>query len=110
VSALAISLVAVLMNPSFLIVSLVLSALWLYSSLYMQDITFPLAGRNITIGMRERSIVLTGITLILCYVANVTSTLLWIVGACVVAIVLHAVFRIPEDQATEADFSLGEVV
>jgi hypothetical protein len=110
VSALAISLVAVLMNPSFLVVSLVLGALWLYSSLYMQDISVPLGGRTIVIGMRERSIALTVVTVVLCYVANVTSTLLWIIGACVVAIVLHALFRVPEDQATEADFSLGEVV
>jgi hypothetical protein len=110
VSALAISLVAVLMNPSFLIVSLVLGALWLYSSLYMQDISVPLGAshhsdwharaqhcshcdhrRALLRGQRHLDAALDCRRLCRRHC-------------------LACLFRVPEDQATEADFSLGEVV
>jgi hypothetical protein len=104
VSAMVLSLLAVLSHPSFLFVSLLLSGLWLYSSMYMTDQTFVFGGRTITVGMRERSAVLTAFSVLICWWADVGSTLLWIVGFCVVSIVLHAAFREPEDVATESDF------
>ena len=104
VSAMVLSLLAVLSHPSFLFVSLVLGGAWLYSSMYMADQTFTVAGRSITVGMRERSIALTAVSVVVCYLADVGSTLLWIVGFCVVSIVLHALFRESEEIASEADF------
>lgn len=104
VAAMVLSLLAVLSHPSFLFVSLVLGGAWLYSSMYLSEHSFALAGRTVTIGLRERSIALTAISVVVCYLADVGSTLLWIVGFCVVSIVLHALLRESEEIASEADF------
>ena len=75
-----------------------------YKEQIKQAIAESIAGRSITVGMRERSIALTAVSVVVCYLADVGSTLLWIVGFCVVSIVLHALFRESEEIASEADF------
>jgi len=80
---------SILTNPLFLLAVGASAALWMYAFHWRKD---PLKILNHEVTDKEKTIVLSILTLGLFYFASVGNTIFWLIGATLTVVVLHSFF------------------
>jgi len=93
----------IITNPWFLISMAVCGGLWVYVFHWRKE-AIKIRSREIT--DREKSIALGIVTVILFYLAGVTSSIFWLFGATITVTLIHALFYIPFEE-NHFDFNVS---
>jgi len=94
-------LYSIITNPWFLIVVGLCGGLWLYIFHYRAE---PILVRGREVTSREKTIGLSVVTGLLFYIAGITNSIFWLLGASIAVTALHALFYTPVE---ESDFDFN---
>jgi len=86
----------IITNPWFLLVVGLCGGFWLYIFHYRAE---PIMVRGHEVTSREKTIGLTVVTLFLFYIAGVTNSIFWLLGASIAVTLLHALFFTPVEES-----------